>query len=598
MTSQLRLLLVLPILVLIACQAPSPSAADAKAFMDEAEQELHRLRQRAERAGWLAANFITEDTGAMEAEAQAALVARTGELAKQATRYMRPDLDADTARKLTLIRSSLPLAAPDDSRKQQELAEITSRMAAIYGKGRYCPRGEEEACQSLGELSKIMAHSRDPKELLEAWMGWRTISPLMRADYQRFTEIANEGARELGFDDLGALWRSGYDMPPEAFAAEIDRLWEQVKPLYRELHCYVRRVLARHYGNELVPPNGPIPAHLLGNMWAQSWGNIYDLVEPPGERGYDLGQLLRDKDVDERAMVRYGECFFLSLGFKPLPETFWSRSLFTRPRDREVVCHPSAWDVDYEGDLRLKMCIDRNEEDFVTIHHELGHLFYYQSYDPLPPLYRQSAHDGFHEAVGDTIALSITPEYLHQVGLLENVPGPEGDLGLLMKMALDKLAFLPFGLTVDQWRWKVFSGEITPENYNQVWWALREKYQGIAPPVARSEEDFDPGAKYHVPANTPYNRYFLAAILQFQLHRELCRIAGYEGPLHRCSIYDNDKAGEALRKMLALGRSKPWPDALEALSGQREMDATAIIDYFAPLMAWLEQQNAGQSCGW
>ncbi|HET7747263.1 MAG TPA: M2 family metallopeptidase, partial [Vicinamibacteria bacterium] len=454
-------------------------------------------------------------------------------------------------------------------------------------------------CLDVNAITKIMAESRNPDELLDVWRGWHGISVDMKPRYQRFVELGNQGARELKFDDLGAMWRSAYDMPPDAFAAEVDRLWGQVKPLYDALHTHVRARLREKYGAEKVPEAGPIPAHLLGNIWAQQWGNIYDLVGPPSTGpSYDLTAVLEAKKVDEREMVRYGERFFTSLGFDPLPRTFWERSLFVKPRDREVVCHASAWDLG-DDDYRIKMCIERNGEDFVTIHHELGHNFYQRAYRLKQPwLFRGSANDGFHEAIGDAIALSVTPSYLVQVGLLDKAPGTEGDLEFLMRMALDKIAFLPFGLVVDQWRWKVFSGEVTPANYNAAWWELRRKYQGVAPAEARGEEWFDPGAKYHVPANTPYTRYFLAHILQFQFHRALCREAGFTGPLYQCSIYGNKKAGAKLNQMLQMGLSRPWPDALQAMTGERQIDATAILDYFAPLMEWLEGQNKGRKTGW
>ncbi len=584
-----------------------PTAAEAAAFVERAEQELLEKWVRAERAGWVRATYITHDTEILAAEAEQEMIAATMRLAREATRFDGLDLPYDVARKLKLLKLALTIPAPSDPAKMDELTRLTTEMDSLYATGKYCPpegsplraRAGEDGCLDLGELSRVMAESRDPKELLEAWTGWRTISPPMRPMYARFVELANEGARELGFRDVGDLWRSKYDMPADEFSREVDRLWEQVRPLYEALHCYVRARLAEVYGTDVVPPDGPIPAHLLGNMWAQSWVNVYDLVAPGNaDPGYDLTALLRAKGVDEVEMVRYGERFFTSLGLDPLPETFWERSLFRKPRDREVVCHASAWDVDWDQDLRLKMCIEITGEDFVTVHHELGHNYYQRAYRHQPPLYRDSANDGFHEGIGDTLALSITPEYLVEIGLLEKTPPPEKDIGQLLKVALDKVAFLPFGLLVDQWRWKVFSGEIPPEKYDEAWWALRLKYQGIAPPVPRSEADFDPGAKYHVPANTPYTRYFLAHILQFQFHRALCRIAGQEGPLHRCSIYGSRKAGERLHAMLAMGLSRPWPDALEALTGEREMDARAILDYFAPLKAWLDEQNRGRTCGW
>jgi len=575
-----------------------PTVAEARVFIEQAEKRLLELSIKSERASWVQSTYITDDTEQIAAEAQREVIAATTELATAARRFKGMKLPEDVARKLKLLRLSLTAAAPRNLAEQKELAELGVWLPSVYGKGKYCPEGEKGPCLDLNKLERILATSRDPNELLKVWRGWRTISPPMRPRYERFVELSNKGARELGFADVGAMWRSKYDMPPEAFQAEVERLWQQVRPLYEALHAHVRASLAKKYGKELVPEDGLIPAPLLGNMWSQSWINIYPLVAPEnGDPGFDLTELLKAKKVEEREMVRSGERFFLSLGFEPLPKTFWERSLFTKPADREVVCHASAWDVDADLDLRLKMCIQITGEDFSTIHHELGHNFYQRAYRHLPPLFRDSANDGFHEAVGDTIALSVTPEYLKEIGMLEKVPEPSGDLGLLMKMALEKAAFLPFGLLVDQWRSKVFSGEIRPAEYNKAWWDLVGKYQGVAPPVPRSEADFDPGAKYHVPANVPYTRYFLATILQFQFHRELCREAGYTGPLHRCSIYNNKAAGAKLKKMLEMGMSRPWPEALEALTGEKRMDATAILDYFAPLKRWLDEQNKGRKVG-
>jgi len=566
--------------------------------VNAAETRLLDLWTASARASWVQQNFITDDTERMAADADQAVNDATTRLAAEAVRFARLKLPAELARKLGLLRLSLDLPAPRNPAEQAELAQISASLQSDYGKGRYCPEGEKAKCLDLGEMENILATSREPAELLRVWRGWHAIAPPMRKRYARLVELGDKGARELGFADLGAMWRSKYDMSPEAFRADLERLWQQVRPLYEALHAHVRAQLVKKYGKDLVPEDGPIPAHLLGNMWSQEWNNIYPLVAPPeGDPGFDLTELLKARKVDEREMVRYGERFFLSLGFAPLPETFWQRSLFTKPRDREVVCHASAWSLDYKIDLRIKMCIRVNDEDFTTIHHELGHNFYQRAYNRQPPLFQNSANDGFHEAIGDTIALSVTPDYLQQIRILDKVP-PSGDLSLLMKRALDKIAFLPFGLLVDQWRWEVFSGKVAPSEYNKAWWELRRKYQGVAPPVERSEADFDPGAKYHVAASVPYARYFLATILQFQFHRALCREAGYTGPLHRCSIYNNKAAGEKLSKMLEMGQSRPWPEALEALSGEKQLDATAILDYFAPLKQWLDEQNKGRKIGW
>ena len=574
-----------------------PTAADARQFINDAEQKLLVLGVDAQRADWIKSTYITDDTELISAKLDQRSIDATVDYAKQSTRFDDLALDPVTARKIKLLRLSLPLATPSDPRESEELTQIAARMEGMYGKGKYCPKGPD-SCKDLDALSKILAESRDPKQLLDAWTGWHAIARPMRKDYVRYVELANKGARQLGFADDGAMWRSKYDMPPDAFAKELDRLWDQVRPLYLSLHAYVRSRLGAKYG-DLVPARGPIPADLLGNMWAQDWDNIYPLLAPANaDPGYDLTDLLKRKKTDWKQMVKYGEGFFVSLGFSPLPQTFWERSLFLKPRDRDVVCHASAWDVDNVDDLRLKMCIDITGEDFLTIHHELGHNFYQRAYDKQPPLFRDSANEGFHEAIGDTIALSVTPEYLVKIGLLDKAPDPSKDIGLLLHRALDKIAFLPFGLVIDQWRWKVFSGEIPPSKYNETWWQLREKYQGVAPPAARTEADFDPGAKYHVAANYSYMRYFLADILQFQFHRALSQAAGCKGPLNRCSIYGNKAAGSRLNAMLEMGISRPWQDALEKIAGTREMDATAIRDYFAPLQKWLDEQNKGKPVGW
>jgi len=581
----------------VQAQNTAPTAAEAQEFMNKAEARLADLSVKVQRASWVQENFITDDTQAIAADAIDEITAVATDLVEQAKRYDGLTLSPELARKFLLLKLSLTAPAPKDAALRREMTEIGVSLDADYGKGKYCPTKDD--CLDITAIEKIMATSRDPEKLKEVWAGWHAIGPPMRQRYTRFVDLSNQGAREIGFKDTGALWRAGYDMTPEEFSADLERLWNQVKPLYLSLHTYVRWKLAEKYGPGVVPPSGPIPAHLLGNPWAQEWGNIYDLLGVQEDKGgVNVTELLKKKNLDPKGMVKYGEGFFTSMGFPPLPKTFWERSLFTKPADRDVVCHASAWDVDNFDDLRVKMCIQVRGTDFVTIHHELGHNFYQRAYKDQPYLFKNGANDGFHEAIGDAIALAITPEYLHKVGLLENVPQESNDIPELLKQALDRVAFLPFGLMIDQWRWKVFSGEIKPADYNKAWWELRLKYQGVAPPVARTEADFDPGAKYHVAANVPYTRYFLAHILEFQFYQALCRESGYKGPLNRCTFYGSKEAGAKFNKMLAMGQSKPWPDALEVLTGERRVDAGAILEYFAPLQKWLDEQNKGKKVGW
>ncbi len=576
-----------------------PTIEEATKYIDDAETNLLDLGVKAQRASWVAENFITDDTERISADANEILNTASTKYAREAHRFDGLQLSPELARKRMLLELASDFPAPNDAKSQKELAQIMASLDGDYGKGKWCE--SNKPCLDVTGVAQLMATSRDPDELKRAWIGWHAVGGPMRQRYARMVELGDEGSKDLGYSDVGSLWRANYDMPPDEFAKELDRLWGQLQPLYLSLHAYVRGQLLKKYGPTVVPQKGPIPAHLLGNIWAQEWNNVYDLMDSPKPtESFNLTKILQDRKTDARGMAKYGENFFSSIGFAPLPETFWERSLFTKPADRDVVCHASAWDIDQVDDLRIKMCIQATEEDFRVIHHELGHNYYQRAYNTQPPMFRDSANDGFHEAVGDTIALSVTPEYLKKIGLIDVVPPVSGDIDYLLQQALEKVAFLPFGLVIDKWRWEVFSGQIKPDQYNAAWWDLRLKYEGIAPPVTRSEADFDPGAKYHVPANVPYMRYFLARIYQYQFQRALCKEAGVDGPLHRCSIYGNKKAGEKLNQMLAMGKSKPWPDELEALTGEKQIDASALADYFAPLKKWLDEQNAknGYAVGW
>jgi len=601
MISSLSLAFALVAMPVLAQEAAAPTAADAKAFVADAETKLLAQSNRAQKVYWINQTFITEDTDALAAEQGESDTTLAVGLALAAAKFDKvAGLDAETRRKLLILRTGIVLPAPTRAGAAGELATIATGLGSQYGKGKGTLRGTPI---NGSDIEAEMGTNRNPEELQEMWASWHdNVGAPMKGDYARMVTIANEGARELGFADTGALWRSNYDMPAAEFGRTMDQLWQDVKPLYDELHTFVRGKLNAKYGDAVQARTGPIRADLLGNMWAQEWGGIYDIVAPPGagDIGYDIGALLTAQGKTPIDMVKYGEGFFSSLGLAPLPDTFWTRSQFLKPADREVICHASAWDLDNKDDLRIKMCIKVNADDFITIHHELGHNYYQRAYKQQSFLHLNGANDGFHEAIGDMLALSITPDYLVQIGLLDadKVPGADKDTGLLLRQAMDKVAFLPFGLMVDKWRWGVFSGTIKPAGYNQAWTSLRLQYQGITPPVARGADAFDPGAKYHIPGNTPYARYFLARVLQFQFFKAACDAAGWTGPLHRCSIYGNKDVGAKLNAMLEMGASKPWPDALEAFTGTRQMSGKPLLDYFAPLMTWLKEQNKGAETGW
>jgi peptidyl-dipeptidase A len=445
------------------------------------------------------------------------------------------------------------------------VTKLAAGLEATYGKGKWCKDPSKPAtCMDIEKITEVLAKSRNEKEIREAWEGWHTISVPMRKDYTRFVELANKGARELGFADTGAMWRLKYDMPADDFTKEVDRLWEQVRPLYVSLHAYVRMKLHEKYG-DAVPANGPIPAHMLGNIWAQDWSNVFDLV---ASRRGRLG-LLSSRRFSSTArasavdMMKMGERFYTSLGLAPLPQTFWERSLLVKPADRDVVCHASAWDIDYAEDVRIKMCVDATEEDFSTIHHELGHNYYQRAYKDLPVLFRDSANQAFHEAIGDTIALSVTPEYLVKIGLLDKAPDASRDLGLLMSRALEKIAFLPFGLVIDQWRWDVFNGKITRR--------LQQRLVGSAPEVSgrgacviERGRVLRPGREVSRALRTTPTPLLPRAHSPVPVPPELAKIAAARRRSTACSIYDSKAAGANWRRCWKMGTSRPWPDALEA----------------------------------
>jgi peptidyl-dipeptidase A len=610
--------------------APPPKGETADQFVARVNAEYRDVSTELSAAQWVSSTYITDDSERIASKANERFLTLQRSWIEQSRKFEGKPMSPETARALLLIKQQVTLPPPNDPKALAELTQLGTKLEGMYGKGTYCRgSGQQHECLDLGALEDILRTSRDYDATLDAWQGWQSIGQPMRKDYTRFVELQNQGARDMGYADAGELWRSGYDMPPAQIAAETDRLWSQVKPLYEQLHCYARTQLQAKYGDRGVLPGGLMPAHLLGNMWQQDWSNLWDILQPYPEasqldvtghlqdlarQDYNLALAQHDgsptaEDLVEmgriaqlntaRHMTERAQDFYTSLGLPKLPESYWTKTQFIKPRDRDVVCHANAWDMDMAGDVRTKMCIKPNEEDFTTIYHELGHVYYYQAYHKLPPLFQSGAHDGFHEAIGDTIVLAMTPQYLQSIGLVgEQQENEQAVVNAQMRMALQRVAFMPFGLMTDRWRWGVFDGSIKPADYNKAWWDLKAKYQGVAPATARGEEYFDAGAKYHVPANTPYTRYFLSHVLMFQFYKSLCDAAGYKGPLHECSFYGNKAAGAKLQAMLARGASQPWQQTLKEMTGSEKMDATPVLEYFQPLQEWLRKQNEGKTCGW
>ncbi|MEO8460321.1 MAG: M2 family metallopeptidase [Dokdonella sp.] len=610
--------------------ADPPTAADARNFVEQMNTELKAQSIPAAAAEWVAETYITDDTQMLTARANERWLQWLSNETKKARAYEKTaGLDARDQRAIALLKLQTAMPAPKNPEHLTELTTLGSKLTAAYGSGKYCKDANDpDSCRNLNQLSDMLAKTDNWDTALDAWAGWHKVGRGMLGDYQRFVELLNEGSRDLGYENAGVMWRAGYDMSPADFEKETDKLWGQVKPLYQQLQCYTRTKLDAKYPGKM-PSDGTIPAHITGNMWAQDWSNLYPMLQPyPGVGNLDVNAHLEaqrkaifddlktaahnptdpleiarlDHEADLKnaiAMTRRAEDFYTSIGFPPLPKSFYEKSMLLRPRDRDALCHASAWPMNMDEDVRIKMCISASEEEQYTIYHEMGHIYYYLAYKGEWPIFQSGANDGFHEAIGDTVRLNITPAYLARIGLAgESGSDKQAMLNAQMKLALGKIAFLPFGLVIDKWRWGVFDGSIGKDDYNSGWWNLRRQYQGLSSPVAATPGDFDPGAKNHVPTNVPYMRYFLADILQFQFYRSLCKAAGHTGPLYTCSIYGNKKAGEQYWAMLGKGASQPWQKTLKEMTGQDHMDASAIIDYFAPLQTWLKQQNKGKTCGW
>ncbi|KAJ6635505.1 Angiotensin-converting enzyme, partial [Pseudolycoriella hygida] len=513
--------------------------------------------------------------------------------------------DPDVRRQLMLLKN-IGTAALSDA-DLDSLTRIRTSMSGIYSSAKICPY-ERPVCDleteglsldpQIEERLATLAKSGDNyNEMLYLWEEWREKSgKLMRDQYKEYVALSNKAAVANGFKDNGEMWRARYEH--NNLVELVDKLWSEVEPLYHELHRFVRHRLSDVYS--MVNIGDPLlPAHVFGNM-AQNWGHLYELTRPfPNASDVDVTSKMIDLEFDEYRMYNMSDEFYMSLG---LPTSFVSYnppSIIVKPTDRTITCHASAWDFCDGEDFRIKQCTKINMEDFLVVHHEMGHIMYYLMYKDQPQIYRTGANPGFHEAVGDTIALSVaTPKHLAAVGLLENYADSEADnINALYKMALERVAFLPFGLLIDKWRWDVFDGTTPESQWNQHWWELREKYQKIKAPTFRGEEFFDPGAKYHIPADSQYIAYFVAHILEFSFYRSLCIAAGEYDPnnstsqLHKCDYYNSEAAGNKLRAGLSLGYSKHWSEALQELTGSPEISSSALMEYFAPLYDFLKAEN-------
>ncbi|KAH9492522.1 hypothetical protein Btru_046311 [Bulinus truncatus] len=569
---------------------------EAEKFLSEYDKEAQILKFQASEAEFNYESNLTEYNKNVSLQRQLSKAEFDLRKQKESWSYNVTGMTESIRRQFRFVRDIGANAQPNKT-KLEKLKQSRLDMQSIYGKGEVCLK---EKCLPLEpDLTQLMASSGDYDELLAVWTKWRDVTgKKMKTIFSEYVDLYNEAVRISCFKDAGEYWRSWYDSP--TFEEDIANLYAQIRPLYEQLHAYVRKKLQQKYKHVKFPSSGHIPAHILGNMWAQEWTNIIkDVVPYKDKPTVDVTDELKKQGYTAMKIFETADSFFGSLGLIKMVPEFWKNSIIEKQNGTDMVCHATAYDLYNGKDFRIKMCTDITQEDLVTVHHEMGHVEYYMQYKDHPIVFRDGANNGFHEAIGDVMALSVqTPEHLHKINLLKDLPtDSETDINFLMKMALEKVAFLPFGYLIDLWRWSVFSGKTTSENYTNDWWKLRCRLQGVYPPVKRSSDDFDPGAKYHIPSDTPYIRYFISFIIQFQFHKAACQAAGYRGPLHRCDIYNNTDAGKQIGNMLKLGASRPWPDAMEVITGQRKMDASALLEYFHPLLEFLKKEN-GDEFGW
>jgi peptidyl-dipeptidase A len=518
-------------------------------------------------------------------------------------------------RKLSMIGD-----AALSAEKYKELLSLKANMSNIYSTATVCgllntPLSEcppDKKWNLEPGITQALDNPNTPEPLLaQLWKSWRDESgKKMRDDYIRYVKLKNEAAAANGFPTAAEVWRAPYVEPDfnytdADFLNDAKKLFEQTKPLYEQLHAYVRAKLRERHGNIGSSADGPIPAHLLGNMWAQSWLGTLNFTQLfPSKPKLDVTEEMKTQNYTAKKMFEIADKFFTDLGLEAMPAKFWDKSMITKPEGREVTCHASAWDFYNAQDFRIKQCTDITMQDLFTVHHEMGHVEYFLQYKNNSIPFREGANDGFHEAIGDVLALSVsTPTHLKGLNLIRSdlVNDNETDLNFQFSTALEKIAFIPFGLMLDLYRYDVFSGTIKPDELNKKWWEYAVEYQGIcAPDNSRDETNFDPGAKFHVPADVPYMRYFVSFIIQFQFHKALCDKAGHQGPLYTCDINNNKEAGKLLGEALKLGSTKPWQEAMQKITGTTTMDAGPLLEFFQPLYEYLVQQNnmTNNPVGW
>nr|UJP38391.1 angiotensin-converting enzyme 2 [Taphozous melanopogon] len=591
--------------------AQSTTEEQAKTFLEKFNSEVEVLSFESSLASWNYNTNITDENVQKMSEAGDKLSAFYEEQYKLAKTYPLQEIQNLTIkRQLQVLQQNDPSVLSAD--KSKRLNTILNEMSTIYSTGKVCNPNNPQECLLLAPgLENIMQkNSSDYNQKLWAWEGWRSeVGKQLRPLYEEYVALKNEMARGNNYEDYGDYWRGdyetlgtdGYNYSRNQLIEDVERIFAEIKPLYEHLHAYVRAKLMAVYPSR-ISPTGCLPAHLLGDMWGRFWTNLYPLTVPFGQKpNIDVTNAMVNQGWDAERIFKEAEKFFVSIALPNMTEGFWKNSMLTEPSDgRKVVCHPTAWDLG-QGDFRIKMCTKVTMEDFLTAHHEMGHIQYDMAYSTQPYLLRNGANEGFHEAVGEIMSLSVaTPKHLKAMGLLppDFYEDKETEINFLLKQALNIVGTLPFTYMLEKWRWLVFKGEIPKEQWMKKWWEMKRKLVGVVEPLPHDETYCDPASLFHVANDYSFIRYFTRTILEFQFQEALCQTAQHKGPLHECDISNSTEAGSKLLQMLKLGKSEPWTSALEEIVGIKNMDVRPLLNYFEPLFTWLKDQNKNSFVGW
>ncbi len=575
---------------------------DAEAFLDIVTSLLMPVSTTAADADWAAATDVTPEHTGQRTGADKALATLSGAtmIVTRAKAFLakRKELDDVTARqldKLLLGAAENPGTIPDVVNKR---VEAEARQSSILDGYTFCLQPKPGAAQGTGacartgtanQIDDILRKSRDLGERQRVWIASKEIGRPLKPGLIELRDLRNQVAKEMGYSSYFALQVADYGMTVPEMMALLDSTLETTRPLFDQLHCWAKNTLATRY--KKAPPK-MIPAHWIGNRWAQDWPGLIEEAS--------LDPLFKGSSPE--TIVKSAENFYVSLGFPRLPDSFWKKSdLYPVPAGsaRKKNSHASAWHIDHAADVRSLMSVEPDEQWFATAHHELGHIYYYISYSTpaVPMLLREGANRAFHEAVGELAKLASqqTP-YLIKVGVMPRGKEPDATAWLLQS-AMDSIVFMPFSAgTMSHFERDLYEGNLPPSDWQKKWWDYAGQYQGVEPPVSRNDDALcDACTKTHINDDAAqYYDYALASLIKFQLHDHICTTI-LKQDVRACDYSGNHEVGDFLRGILKLGATRDWRAVIQEATGE-PISPRAMMAFYQPLVDELSKRNAGKDC--